>query len=58
MVTVAGGKFNSIGFDSAGDKHFVLILHTCEITLQCIKEEIVVSANLHLVITHVQQLFI
>ena len=57
-MTIAGVKFNSIGFDSAGDKHFVLILHICETTLQCINEEIVVSANLHLVITHMQQLFI
>ena len=58
-MTVAGVKFNSIGFDSAaGDKHFVLILHICETTLQCVKEEIVVSANMHLVITHGQQLFI
>ena len=36
------------GFDSVGDKHFVLIiLHIFETTLQFIKKEIVVPANLH-----------
>ena len=57
-MTVAGVKFNSIDFDSVVEKHFVLIHHICETTLQSIKKEIVVSANLHLFIGHVQQLFI